>query len=39
MPPRDDLLRLLRPPAEKWVPPGLDEIVRGYGTALPADCL
>jgi hypothetical protein len=36
---RDDLLRLLEPPADKWVAPGLDEIVRGYGTALPADFL
>jgi hypothetical protein len=33
----EDLLRLLQPPAEKWVPPAPDEIVRGYGRALPAD--
>ncbi|MGW5352612.1 hypothetical protein ACWERV_19140 [Streptomyces sp. NPDC004031] len=36
---RDELLRLLEPPAQKWVPPAPDEIVRGYGTALPADFL
>lgn len=36
---RDDLLRLLEPPAEKWVPPDRDEILRGYGTALPSDFL
>ncbi|CAG6397426.1 hypothetical protein NMG29_24900 [Streptomyces cocklensis] len=35
----DELLRILEPPAEKWVPPNRDEIVRGYGTALPADYL
>lgn len=36
---REELLRLLEPPAEKWVPPAPEEIVRGYGTALPADFL
>ncbi|MHA6761480.1 hypothetical protein [Streptacidiphilus sp. PAMC 29251] len=36
---RDALLRLLEPPAEKWVLPSPEEIVRGYGTALPADFL
>jgi len=35
----DELLRLLEPPAEKWVPLTRGEIVRGYGTALPADYL
>ena len=32
-----ELLRLLEPPAEKWTVPGPEEIVRGYGSALPAD--
>ncbi|MFI1092801.1 hypothetical protein [Streptomyces sp. NPDC020917] len=32
-----ELVRLLEPPAEKWPIPGAEEIVRGYGSALPAD--
>ncbi|MGF1426161.1 hypothetical protein [Kitasatospora sp. LaBMicrA B282] len=32
-----ELLRLLEPPAEKWPVPSPEEIVRGYGRALPAD--
>lgn len=34
---REDLLRLLEPPADTWALPGLDDIMRWYGTALPAD--
>lgn len=36
---RDELLRLLEPPAEKWASPARDEIVHVYGTPLPADFL
>ncbi|SEM08521.1 hypothetical protein [Streptacidiphilus jiangxiensis] len=36
---REELLRLLEPPAERWVLPGADELARGYGTGLPADYL
>ena len=32
-----ELLRLLYPPAEKWPLPSQEEIVRGYGSALPTD--
>ena len=39
MSPRDELLRLLEPPAEKWALMSTDEIVRGYGTELPRDYL
>lgn len=34
---REELLRLLEPPSEKWALPSSEEIERGYGTALPAD--
>ncbi|MEZ0091719.1 hypothetical protein [Streptacidiphilus sp. EB129] len=36
---RDELLRLLKPPAEKWALLSTDEILHGYGTALPGDYL
>ncbi|MEY9871643.1 hypothetical protein ABH931_001116 [Streptacidiphilus sp. MAP12-33] len=32
-----ELLQLLEPSAEKWPLPSREEIVRGYGSALPAD--
>src|SRR5215475_10002279 len=32
-----ELLRLLKPPAEKWALPSLEAIERGYGSALPDD--
>jgi len=34
---KEELLRLLEPPADKWPLPSPDEIVRAYGSALPAD--
>ncbi|NUR59999.1 MAG: hypothetical protein HOV87_15220 [Catenulispora sp.] len=34
---REELLQLLEPPTHKWVLPSPDEVVRAYGTALPAD--
>ncbi|NUP49803.1 MAG: hypothetical protein HOW97_21200, partial [Catenulispora sp.] len=34
---REELLRLLEPPAEKTAPLSPDEIARGYGSSLPAD--
>ncbi|MEU6346690.1 hypothetical protein ABZ883_37725 [Streptomyces sp. NPDC046977] len=37
---RDELVRLLEPPADTWAALlSPDEIVRGYGTRLPADYL
>lgn len=36
---RDDFSRLVEPPVGKWALPSLEEIVQGYGTALPADYL
>lgn len=39
MSPRDELLRLLTPPGEKWAVPSRSEIAQAYEAGLPSDFL